>query len=233
MPGVPPTGGDIIDAAAHGRYYSAKDLANLARDAGFRDDTASNDGQPVASGKVPRRDGNGNGRRSELHVAIAVALAESGGDSRATGPPIEHGTAKGLWQIYPADESMFDAEANAQAAWNKYVGAGYSFTPWSVFNNGGYLAKLPAAFLAVKSTHRDRPGWTGGGTGAVHDVIAFTGNVGHDVAAFFGWITSGQTWIRLGEVVGGAILLLLALYLLFTHTSIGKDVRSVATKGAM
>lgn len=215
MPGVPPTGGEIIEAAGHqGRYWSAKDLANLARDAGFRDDE------------------HPSTRASELAVAVAIALAESGGDELAEGPEIEHGTAKGLWQIYPADESMFDPKANATAAYNKYVAAGKRFTPWSTYNSRAYLVKLPAAEIAVKATHRDRPAFTGGGTGFVHDVIAFTGNIGHDVAAFFAWITSGQTWIRLGEVVGGAILLLVALWLLFSHTSLGRDVRSVATKGA-
>jgi len=217
VPGGPPigVGGDVLGEPK--RYYSAKDLANLARDVGFRDDRPSND--PT--------------KASELAVAVAIALAESGGDTRATGPAIEHGTAKGLWQIYPADESMFDPQANAQAAWNKYEGAGRKFTPWSTFTSKAYLVKLPAAEIAVRTTHRDRPGFTGGGEGFVHDVIGFTGNIGHDVAAFFAWITSGETWIRLGEVIAGAVLFLLALYLLFTHTQVGKDVRSVATKGAM
>lgn len=210
------------------RYYGATALADLARDAGFRDDTASNDGQSVASGKVQRRDGNGYGRRSELHVAIAIALAESGGDTQATNPS----GAVGLWQICcTGDEALTDPAANARAAWGKYVGAGYSFTPWSVFNNGAYIAKLPAAYIGVRSTHHDRPAFTGGGTGVVHDVIAFTGEVGHDLGAFFGWLTSGATWIRLGEMVAGAGLVVFALYLIFRQTEVGQAAGKIA-KGA-
>lgn len=227
MAPIPPTGGQILQHAegVH-RYYSAVDLANLGRDAGFRDDTASNDGQPVRTGKVPRRDGRGNGRRSELHVAVAIALAESGGDRLAHNPS----GAVGLWQICCTDDERFyDPAANANAAWTKYVAAGYSFRPWSQFNNGAYLAKLPAAYLGVTRTHRDRPAFTGGGTGVVHDVIAFTGDVGHDLAVAFGWLTSGETWIRLGEGLAGAALIGFALYLLFVHTSAAP--RAIRAKG--
>jgi hypothetical protein len=226
MPGGPPigVGGTILGQPK--RYYSAKDLANLARDAGFRDDVSSNDD---VGGHARQRDGTSEGRYSELQVAVAVALAESGGDSQAVN---SSSGATGLWQGYPGSEALLDPERNAQMAWTKYIGAGYSFSPWSAFNSRAYITKLPAAALAVRSTHRDRPAFTGGGTGFVHDVIAFTGDIGHDLAAFFGFITSGSTWLRLGEVLGGAVLLLLALYLLISKTSVGKDLKSVATKGA-
>jgi hypothetical protein len=204
-------------------HWSARDIADLARDAGFRDDTASNDGRPVAAGKVKRRDGNGYGRRSELHVAVAIALAESDGNSEV----INSSGAVGLWQICcTGNETLTDPAANARAAWNKYVGAGYSFKPWSAFNSGAYIAKLPAAYLAVRATHHDRPAFTGGGTGAVHDAINFVGDVGRDLGTFFAWITSGETWIRLGEMIAGGLLVAFALYLLFIHT------RGQAAKGA-
>jgi hypothetical protein len=216
MPGgpAPPPGPTITQQ----RYWSAKDIANLARDAGFRDDA-----HPTT-------------RASELAVAVAIALAESGGDSLAVNPD---SGATGLWQIHPGGDQYLDAALNARTAWDKYVGAGHAFTPWTTYTGTppAYLVKLPAAELAVRATHRDRPGWTGGGTGAVHDLIAFTGNIGHDLGNFFGWITSGETWIRLGETLAGAVLVLLALWMLFTHTETGKKVqgaaKTAATKGAM
>jgi hypothetical protein len=227
MPGFGNPAAEVEDPR-HGRYYSATEIANLARDAGFRDDVASNDD---VGGKAGQRDGTHEGRYSELQVAVAVALAESGGDSQAVN---DSSGATGLWQGYPGSDALLDPERNAQMAWTKYTGAGYSFRPWSAFNSRAYVTKLPAAFIAVKGTHRDRPfitrpsAWPG-----VQDVIDFTGDVGHDVAAFFGFITSGSTWLRLGEVLGGAVLLLFALYLLISKTTVGKDLKSVATKGAM
>ncbi len=224
MAGGPGTGADILAAAADLRdHYGATAIANFARGAGFRDDRASNDGQPIATGKVDRRDGNGKGRRSELHVAIAIALAESGGLRKAENPS----GAVGLWQICcTGDDALKDPETNARAAWNKYVGAGYSFKPWTTFNNGQYLLNLPQAFIGVRNTHRDRPAFTGGGTGTVHDVIAFGADVGQNLGTFFAWITSGETWIRLGEMIAGGLLVAFALYLLFVHT------RGQAAKGA-
>lgn len=207
MPGIPPTGGDIIDAAsAHGRYWSAKDICNLARDAGFRDDE------------------HPSTKASELAVAVAIALAESGGDSQAEGPAIEHGTAKGLWQIYPADETMFDPKANATAAWNKYVGAGHKFTPWSTYNSKAYLVKLPAAEVAVRTTHRDRPGFTR----HLPTPFGFIGDIAKDLATFFGIITSFATWARVMEVVGGGVLFLVALWILFGETRVGARLQGQA-----
>jgi hypothetical protein len=67
----------------------------------------------------------------------------------------------------------------------------------------------------------------------VKNQIGFVGNTAKDLAAFFGWITSSETWIRLGEVLAGAVLVLLALWMLFTHTEAGKQAKTVITKGAL
>lgn len=192
------------------RYYSAKDLASLARSVGFRDDR-----HPTT-------------KASELAVAVAIALAESGGDRMAVNAS---SGATGLWQIHPGGNQYLNAGTNAETAWAKYEGAGHSFSPWSTYTSKAYLVKLPAAEIAVRQTY------TGGaveqGLKGIIPGFSFVGDIAKDLATFFQWITSGETWIRLGEVVGGAILLLLALYYLFTSTRIGKDVRTVATKGAM
>lgn len=185
-------------------------IAEYARAAGFRDDNPSNDpGQ----------------RHSELAVAVAIALAESGGHWAVVNPI----GATGLWQIYPGNENLKDPSANATAAYNKYVNAGHRFTPWTTFNNKVYLPFLVRAEAAVKKTHRDRPGFTGGGEGFVHDVIAFTGDLPKDLATFFSFLTSGQTWLRLGEGILGGILLILALVLLVTQTRTGRAIKGAVT----
>ncbi len=63
--------------------------------------------------------------------------------------------------------------------------------------------------------------------------LDFIGNTAHDLAQALAWITSGETWIRLGEVLAGAILFLVALWLVTGHTQGGRKLEGIATKGAM
>jgi hypothetical protein len=216
MAGAPPPGLGTTQP----KVMSALEIANVAREAGFRDDQPSND-QP---------------KYSELQVAVAIAFAESGGRPTA----VNSIGATGLWQIYPGNSSLLNANANAQAAYAKYrandsrfgKGPG-SVCLWTVFCSQAYRAFLKRAQTGVASTHRDRPAFTGGGTGAVHDAIAFTGNVAHDLGLFFSFITSGSNWIRLGEAIGGAALIFLALYLLFVHTSAAPRAIRAQPEGAI
>ena len=100
---------------------SPQQLAQLASEAGFRGDA--------------------------VKWAVAIALAESGGNPSAYNPELGAGTApnagsRGLWQIYgtahPEYNSSiaFDPRTNAQAAYKVFREAGGRFTPWSTFNNG-------------------------------------------------------------------------------------------------
>jgi len=84
---------------------------------------------------------------SALDIAVAVALAESGGNTNSYNPETAAGTAagsgsRGLWQIYGSahpeynNDAVLDPAANAAAAYKVYQEAGNSFTPWSTFNNG-------------------------------------------------------------------------------------------------
>lgn len=90
---------------------------------------------------------NAGFRGSALRMAVAVALAESGGNPNAYNPESAAGTARGsgsrgLWQIYGTahpwanSDIAFNPVFNAQAAYRVYKEAGNSFHPWSTFNNG-------------------------------------------------------------------------------------------------
>jgi hypothetical protein len=73
-------------------------------------------------------------------VAVAVALAESGGHPDAVG---DFGRSYGLWQIHgPAHPQysawqLLDAEYNAHAAFEISKG-GTDWSPWTTFRNGDY-----------------------------------------------------------------------------------------------
>ncbi|MGI5224302.1 D-alanyl-D-alanine carboxypeptidase family protein [Actinoallomurus sp. CA-142502] len=107
-------------------------------------------------------------RGSALATAVAVALAESGGDPHAHNavPPDD---SYGLWQVnmigslgpdrrrafhLKSDAALFDPAVNARAAWS-ISGQGTSFQPWSTYTNGAYRAHLPAARAAVRAVSGD------------------------------------------------------------------------------
>lgn len=88
---------------------------------------------------------------TRLQIAVAVALAESGGD---TGVINELGCV-GLWQIQQSSHPTWsvtqlqDPTINAQAAFVISSG-GIKWTPWDTFNNGTYL---PFMTIAAGATH--------------------------------------------------------------------------------
>ncbi len=98
----------------------------------------------------------------DLVMAVAIALAESGGNAHAYNPETAAGapTGKGsfgLWQIYlhahPEYEGvdLYDPQANANAAFAIYANAGHAFSPWSTFKNGAYTAQLTRAAADISS----------------------------------------------------------------------------------
>lgn len=86
-------------------------------------------------------------RGDALNIAVAIALAESGGNTNAYNPELAAGTppgsgSRGLWQIYGVahpqynNDSAFNPEVNARAAYQVFREAGNRFTPWSTYNQG-------------------------------------------------------------------------------------------------
>ena len=95
-------------------------------------------------------------------TAVAIALAESGGNPDAYNPETAAGTPEGLgsyglWQIYLKAHpnfqglNLFDPQTNANAAYEVYAEAGNSFRPWSTYLNGAYTAHLDEAGKLVNA----------------------------------------------------------------------------------
>jgi len=91
--------------------------------------------------------GNAGFDGQDLQTAVQVALAESGGNANAYNPETAAGAAEGegsvgLWQIYLTahpeytGDQLLDPQTNANAAYAVYVAAGYTFSPWTTFDNG-------------------------------------------------------------------------------------------------
>jgi hypothetical protein len=117
-------------------------------------------------------------RGQDLTIAVAVALAESGGDPRAhnSTPP---DNSYGLWQInmlgsmgparrrefgLESNRELFDPAENARAA-NKISGDGQSWTPWTTYTSGAYKRHLDEARRGVEGMKRGgSQGGSGGGS---------------------------------------------------------------------
>jgi hypothetical protein len=132
---------------------------------------------------------------SDLATAVAIALAESGGNPQAYNPEAAAGAPQGygsfgLWQIYLKahpefqGQNLFDPATNAAAAYAVYSAAGSSFSPWSTFTSGIYSASLEA----VNSVLSASPEQTAGApdTGSLLSMIAVGGLALWALLKFFG-----------------------------------------------
>lgn len=90
-----------------------------------------------------------------LAVAIAVALAESGGDPLATDHDSNGTVDRGLWQInsvHRAYSAACDYEpACAAAAAYQISDDGRDWQPWVTYQRGEEIAYLPAALSFVET----------------------------------------------------------------------------------
>jgi hypothetical protein len=131
-------------------------------------------------------------RGEALTTAVAVALAESGGNAHAhNGRPPDN--SYGLWQVnmlggmgperrhqfhLHSNDQLFDPDTNAKAAY-AISSHGKSFRPWSTYTNGAYrkhLAEARKAAHKASADHGKSPVGKGHGTG--HDKGAKTGHKG-------------------------------------------------------
>jgi hypothetical protein len=92
----------------------------------------------------------------QVTTAVAVALAESGGNTEAVNRANRNGSVDyGLFQINTVHGSLlssgdkFDPNANARMALTVFRQAGNKWTPWSVYNSGSYRAQIPRATLGA------------------------------------------------------------------------------------
>lgn len=134
----------VILIAATERGAQIMDVASAARAAGFAGE--------------------------DLIIAVAVALAESGGNPQAYNSENDyfdrHGLSQedrqgkgsiGLWQIFSyahpefAGWDLTDPAQNARAAYSIYRAAGNSFSPWSTFTSDKYSTHLQQAANEVNA----------------------------------------------------------------------------------
>lgn len=97
---------------------------------------------------------------TDLPTAVAVALAESGGDTESLGRSTSGASVgnrdHGLWQIsgrwHPdllTSGDWRDPQANARMAFAVFTNAGSVWTPWHAFTSGAHLTYMPDGQIAA------------------------------------------------------------------------------------
>ncbi len=165
---------------------------------------------------------------TDIAMAVAIAMAESGGRAYAIGGPNSDGTYDyGCWQINEgAHPELFQGvdwsnpQTNAKMAFAVYTEAGNSWKPWSVFNNGKYkehekdfvngvIDSIPGGADPL-SLAGDALEGLGEATG-IDAVGAAINNIGGAVYKAGQWLGDAENWIRVAQVVVGGGLLIAAL----------------------
>lgn len=163
-----------------------------------------------------------------VDTAVAVALAESGGNTKAHNaiPPDD---SYGLWQInmlgsmgperrrklgISSNSALYDPAVNARAM-AMISSGGSNFTPWSTYTSGAYRKHLSGGAGGVESAN-----WLddlGNGLDGVFDwgSDAFTGiadglkgllSIAELMIGAAAWMANPHNWIRVVQVGTGGVL---------------------------
>ncbi len=151
--------------------------------------------------------------KKDLPVAIAVALAESGGNTSAHATSGED--SRGAWQInvraHPelATLDLYNLNVNAQAAYGIWKKSGWG--PWSAHNNGSYLLYMGrgAAAAAVTNIGAAVTGGVADAAGAIPGV-----DQAKVVAGFLSDLQNPAIWQRILKVVIGGALIMVGGFLI-------------------
>lgn len=145
---------------------------------------------------------------SQIPIMVAIALAESSGNPSATHTNSNGSTDYGLWQINSVHHfsgNLLDPQVNAAAARTVFNSQG--FQAWSTYNSGAYTRYLGRGQAAAGNPTAS-PGGSGGGVQTVSDTsVSDSGALSTSVNS----VTSGNTWLRIGEFGLGSLLLIFAI----------------------
>lgn len=184
-----------------------------------------------------------------LALAVAVALAESGGNPRATHQNSDRHRSVdyGLWQINGYWHPQYDKGQLLDPAYNARAMAaisknGTDWTPWATVANGRYRDKIDVAAAGVADAGLDPTGaiakakgaaggWNpledlGDAIGGVIGGVAgdAAGKVGEVVGGVFdGWQRTAVGLVVLGLLLGGGMAILVAGLSKLTPSAFNSD----------
>lgn len=153
----------------------------------------------------------------DLTLAVAIALAESGGQTNVThkNSDSRRTTDYGVWQIngyWHADliarGNWSDPAYNAQMMWIIKTKRG-GWSQWSTFKSGSFFKHMPTAIRAAEAVQKS------GGTAQVPsgNAVDPAANMDSDSTGL-ATITDPHTWLRLAMISAGGVMIIAALLML-------------------
>jgi hypothetical protein len=168
-----------------------------------------------------------------LALAVAIALAESGGNPAAHNP-VPPDNSYGLWQInmignlgptrrkefgISTNDALFDPAVNARAMF-KVSGGGQNWRPWTTYTSGKYRVYMPR-------------GQTAAGTPSTADAGLTVQNVGLGSAlgtfsVIISTMSDPHTWVRIGLFMGGLVLLIMGIFKMTGDNKLSEGTKAAA-----
>jgi len=170
----------------------------------------------------------------QVATAVAIALAESSGNTEATNSNTNGTIDRGVWQINSihteAQGDMFSPPANARAAKMIWAAAGGRWTPWSTYNNGAYTRYMGRASIAAGTPDANFSGGApapggGGGGGAPPPSVSFDG-----MSGLFKKLGAASFWVRIGAFFLGLTLIGMGMLDVMGSNKTVQGVAKVAVK---
>lgn len=140
---------------------------------------------------------NAGFKGSDIPTAVAVALAESGGNPDAKNPSGAEGLWQVMWALHGFSGNAFDPQTNANAAHTVWSQQGWA--AWTTWKNGRYLVYMGRASVAAATTANH--GSNSSGSSSTSSNATSAGVSGLQKA------TMGGLWLRVGAFLLGTLLL--------------------------
>lgn len=168
---------------------------------------------------------------SNVAIAVAVAIAESGGNTRAHNP-VPPDNSYGLWQInmlgnmgperrktfgITSNDQLYDPNVNAKAM-SILSNGGKNWKPWTTYTRGTYRAYMARGMAAAGSSS--------GTTGTIETQPVGLTDSFSSITQFFTMLQDHRFWLIFGMMLAGAGL---AFYGVMKMT--GNNAVSDGTKG--
>lgn len=179
-------------------------------------------------------------------TAVAIILAESGGDANAHNDnPATRDDSYGLFQInmygdlraeraerygLRSTANLYEPKRNAEIAYDLFKRRGNTFGDWGTYNRGTYAKYVPRASRAVQSPDTQLPTIEGYIEGVIPDPL-------RNIGELIGFITDKENWKRVGLFVGGGVAIVVGVMLWAkespTVRSAAGTAVTVATRGKL
>jgi hypothetical protein len=152
---------------------------------------------------------------TDVTRAVAIALAESGGQTDATNRNNDGSTDYGLWQINSVHADLLRSGTwsnpadNARMAFAVYKSSGW--TAWTVYKTGAYLQFWARGAVAAGNPDTSVPAGGPTPTPGIENANIENAGLVNSFTGFVDLITNPNTWKRIAFFILGSILLIWAL----------------------